>query len=116
MLASNHNWNGFYIGGNAGIGTSLTSVRSLSTIFDGDNYVNGTGFTGGGQAGYNYLLWQKYLIGVEGDFGALAINHAVADWGDAVPPLTWLSSARRQTGMERSAAASAPRPDRHCSI
>ena len=83
MLASNHNWNGFYVGGNAGIGTSLTHVHSLSPT-SGDNNVNGTGFAGGGQAGYNYMLWQKYLIGVEGDFGALAINHSVTDWDDAV--------------------------------
>lgn len=107
MLTSNHNWNGFYIGGNAGIGTSLTSVRSLSPTYDGDNYVNGTGFTGGVQAGYNYLLWQKYLIGVEGDFGALAINHSLTDWGDDGPPLdliifsqktSWLGTLRGRIG------------------
>jgi len=88
MLASNHNWNGFYIGGNAGIGTSLTNVHSVSLSLTGntDNYINGTGFAGGGEAGYNYLIWQKYLIGVEGDFGALAINHSVPDWNDQNPP------------------------------
>jgi outer membrane immunogenic protein len=86
MLASNHNWNGFYVGGNAGIGSSLTHVH-VATFEPGDENVNGTGFTGGGQAGYNYLLWQKYLVGVEGDFGALAINRAVADWNDAKPPI-----------------------------
>jgi outer membrane immunogenic protein len=84
MLASNHNWNGFYVGGNAGIGTWLTHVHSLLPGgVGGDENVNGTGFAGGGQAGYNYMLWQKYLIGVEGDFGALAINHGVTDWNDA---------------------------------
>ena len=88
MLASNHNWNGFYVGGNAGIGSSLTHVHDVpaQTTEPGDNNVNGIGFAGGGQAGYNYLLWQKYLVGVEGDFGALAINHGVADWDDATPP------------------------------
>jgi outer membrane immunogenic protein len=83
MLASNHNWNGFYVGGNAGIGTSLTHVHTLN-LLGGDQNINGTGFAGGGQAGYNYMLWQKYLIGVEGDFGALATNHSVTDWDDAV--------------------------------
>jgi outer membrane immunogenic protein len=53
MLASNHNWNGFYVGGNAGIGTALTHVHSNN---DDDANINGTGFAGGGQAGYNYLL------------------------------------------------------------
>jgi outer membrane immunogenic protein len=88
MLAPNHNWNGFYVGGNAGIGTSLTHVHSLSnsgSAIPGDENVNGTGFAGGGQAGYNYLLWQRYLIGVEGDFGALAIDHSVIDFNDADP-------------------------------
>jgi outer membrane immunogenic protein len=82
MLASNHNWNGFYVGGNAGIGSSLTHIHSLTVAAPGDANVNGTGFTGGGQIGYNYMLWQKYLVGVEGDFGALAINHDVIDWDD----------------------------------
>jgi len=85
MLASNHNWNGFYVGGYAGIGSSLTHVHSLTSSRGGDENVNGNGFAGGGEAGYNYLLWQKYLVGVEGDFGALGINHQVTDWNDAFP-------------------------------
>jgi len=88
MLASNHNWNGFYAGGNAGIGTSLTHVHSItpSTGISGDENINCTGFAGGGQAGYNYMVWQTYLLGVEGDFGALSINHGVTDWNDDSPP------------------------------
>jgi outer membrane immunogenic protein len=95
MLASNHNWNGFYAGANAGIGASLTHIDSLANSglsqAPGAQNVNGNGFAGGGQAGYNYLLWQKYLVGVEGDFGALAINHAVSDWDDSTPPLDQVS-------------------------
>jgi outer membrane immunogenic protein len=45
MLASNHNWNGFYIGGNAGIGSSLTHVHGTGKASSsGDTNVNGTGF------------------------------------------------------------------------
>jgi outer membrane immunogenic protein len=88
MLPSNHNWNGSYVGGNAGIGASLTHIDSLATsLAPGAQNVNGNGFAGGGQVGYNYLIWQRYLIGVEGDFGTLAINHAVSDWNDSTPPL-----------------------------
>jgi outer membrane immunogenic protein len=97
MLASNHNWNGFYVGANAGIGSSLTHVHTVRGPLQGDENVNGKGFAGGGEAGYNYMLWQKYLIGVEGDFGALTINHAVADWDDAFSPSVDLASFRLKT-------------------
>jgi outer membrane immunogenic protein len=90
MLPSNHNWNGFYVGGNAGIGASLTNIDTLPghavSSSTGSENVNGNGFAGGAQAGYNYLLWQKYLVGLEGDIGALMINHGVADWDDDNPP------------------------------
>jgi outer membrane immunogenic protein len=85
MLPSNHSWNGFYVGGNAGIGASLTNIDSVTagpSPSPGAENVNGNGFAGGAQAGYNYLLWQKYLVGLEGDIGALMINHGVADWDD----------------------------------
>jgi outer membrane immunogenic protein len=102
MLASNHNWNGFYAGGNTGLGTSLTHVHSVAPIISGDNNVNGTGFAGGGEVGYNYMLWQKYRVGVEGDFGALTVNHAVTDWNDS--PLafsektSWYGTLRGRIG------------------
>lgn len=107
MLVSNHNWNGFYAGGNAGIGTSLTHVHGLNPNgAPGDANVNGTGFAGGGQAGYNYMLWQKYLVGVEGDVGALAINRDITDWNDATPPFvvtfdektSWYGTIRGRVG------------------
>jgi outer membrane immunogenic protein len=81
LLASNHNWNGFYVGGNAGIGASLTQTHAVATT-TGNADLNGNGFAGGGEAGYNYMLWNKYLVGLEGDFGALTTNHQVNDWFD----------------------------------
>ena len=96
-----------YIGGNAGIGSSLTHVH-FTTSTQGDQNINGTGFAGGGEAGYNYLLWQKYLIGVEGDFGALALNHTLTDWNDVFPPAdlillsqktSWYGTLRGRIGI-----------------
>jgi outer membrane immunogenic protein len=109
-LASNHVWNGFYAGGNAGIGTSLTHIHSSDPVAGvfGDANINGTGFAGGGEAGYNYMLWQKYLVGVEGDFGALAINGSVSDWNDAEvvfsQKTSWYGTLRGRIGVSTGPA------------
>jgi outer membrane immunogenic protein len=102
VLSSNHDWNGFYAGGNAGVGTSLTEAQSASSP-GGDNDLTGTGFTGGGQAGYNYILWEKYLVGVEGDIGALGIRHQIDDWNNTSfatfsQKTDWYGTARVRVG------------------
>ncbi len=101
MLPSNHNWNGFYVGGNAGIGSSL--VQTHNTLHPaGDNDLNGEGFAGGGQIGYNYLLWQKYLLGAEADFGALDVKSAITDWEDLNTTFSekthWYATVRGRVG------------------
>ncbi len=103
MLPNNHNWNGFYAGGNLGIGSSMVQVAGLPPSVEGNVDINGTGFAGGGQAGYNYMLWNKYLLGVEGDFGALDIHHSVGDWNDVPAELltektSWYATARARVG------------------
>ena len=69
VVAPFYNWNGFYIGGNVGAGTSHTDYNSyLSTgalEFTG-NY-DSSGFFGGGQIGFNYLVTPQWLIGIEAD-------------------------------------------------
>jgi outer membrane immunogenic protein len=102
MQATNHNWNGFYLGGNAGLGASMTQTAALTPTFSGDADLNGVGFTGGGTAGYNYMLWNKYLLGVEGDFSALAIKHSVTDWNDPgivfSEKTNWMGTIRGRVG------------------
>jgi outer membrane immunogenic protein len=105
QFASNHNWNGFYAGGNAGVGTSLTQTFSPN----GDEDLTGTGFAGGGEAGYNYMLWNKYLIGVEGDFGALSMARTVNDWFDTnfamfSQKTNWYGTARVRLGTSTGPA------------
>ncbi len=104
MLATNHNWNGFYVGGNAGIGTSLTQTTNLNAAIVGTGEdLTGTGFTGGGQAGYNYMLWNKYLVGVAGDFGAFSMHRTVTDWSDTAVTFSektsWLGTLRGRVGV-----------------
>ena len=71
------NWQGFYIGLNAG----GTFGNSDATDIDGYNGPNGnrwsyntSGFVGGLEAGYNLQHWKHIVLGVEGDVGYLGSN------------------------------------------
>jgi outer membrane immunogenic protein len=94
MPVAIYNWTGFYIGGNVGgawndtrddvypTGCFLTSVTCgggvpLNPLRSDSVRLNGTGFTAGGQAGYN---WQrdKWVFGIEGDINYLGISDGSA--------------------------------------
>lgn len=79
-------WTGFYVGGNIGgaFGTSdVTTGPSNDTYFDPDNLpvvagagkgsISTTGFTGGGQAGYN-MQSGNLVFGGEVGFGVLDLD------------------------------------------
>jgi outer membrane immunogenic protein len=85
LLGPAHNWVGFYAGGNLGGGISLTRIGGGAPTLPrlGETDLNGTGFTGGAQAGYNLVLWQKWLVGVEGDVGYLGLNNSQNNWNDS---------------------------------
>ena len=86
--ASAGDFKGFYIGANIG-GSSGHSDASTSTIFSSTGYFatssvpaiaavgaqhpSPSGFTGGGQAGYNFQH-KSFVIGVETDFGGLKLD------------------------------------------
>jgi outer membrane immunogenic protein len=96
-MPSDHNWNGFYAGLNAGIG--ISNVNALQTGgFPGQTQINGTGFAGGAQAGYNYILMSKWFAGIEGDIGTLRIRAMMSDWFDEEAQFTanttWYGTAR----------------------
>jgi outer membrane immunogenic protein len=90
IVAPIYNWTGFYIGGNVGgawndsrddvypTGCFLTSVTcgggpALNPLRSDSVRLNGSGFVGGGQAGYN---WQRdrWVFGVEGDINYNGVN------------------------------------------
>jgi outer membrane immunogenic protein len=81
LLTPVHNWAGFYLGGNAGLGISV--ARAIATAgTSGETDINGTGFTGGGQAGYNFMVIPKWFVGFEGDINYLGIDHSLVEWND----------------------------------
>jgi outer membrane immunogenic protein len=102
MMPSPHDWNGFYVGGNAGVGSSMIQTASTTQLFAGSNDINGLGFAGGGQIGYNYMLWNKYLLGVEADFNALTMKHSIVDANDPgiifSEKTSWYSTVRGRVG------------------
>lgn len=83
------NWSGFYVGANLGASWADTSTRLQATTPSGvtiippadlarintlsDDDKNETDFTGGLEAGYNYVTG-NFLLGLETDFGFLNIN------------------------------------------
>lgn len=77
------NWTGFYFGGHVGYGagtsdwvarTTATSGPPLSgsiDLFNSFDAFKGTGsFSNGLQAGYNYLLPSRFVVGIEADISA----------------------------------------------
>jgi len=67
-----YNWSGFYIGVNAGGGWAKVE-EGLSIpgrlAYQASN--RDSGFTGGGQLGYNWFIAPNWLFGIEGDFNYL---------------------------------------------
>ncbi len=113
MLPSNHSWGGFYAGLNAGggisnFGASAAPNPATGLGATGLNDINGSGFAGGVQAGYNYMITPKILVGVEGDFGYLGIQQNVFDWFDTSANFTvktdWYGTARLRAGLSSGPA------------
>src|SRR5690242_2424499 len=83
-------WKGFYIGGNSG-GVKGNSDAFTSTVFPatgpsyfapssvpaiaavGHQLLSPRGFTGGGQAGYNFQTG-PWVVGAEADFGSMHVK------------------------------------------
>jgi outer membrane immunogenic protein len=111
MLPSNHNWGGFYAGLNVGGGMSIVQANGVlvnTTPPRGNADINGTGFAGGAQAGYNYMITPKYFVGVEGDIGYLGMQQNVFDWFDLRDNFTlrtsWYGTARVRAGVSTGPA------------
>jgi outer membrane immunogenic protein len=105
LLPSDHNWNGLYAGLNVGGGISL--MRGINDL-RGEEDMNGTGFAGGGQVGYNYMLTPRWFVGVEGDVGYLGVNSSTAAWDATFDIFTaqtsWYATARGRVGSSTGPA------------
>jgi outer membrane immunogenic protein len=89
-------WTGFYAGANAGGAwgtTTATDIPATNTLCwnrCGDRFSSKpSGFTGGGQAGYN---WQfgNFVLGVEGDIGYLGVKGVAAS---SISPTTLVNTS-----------------------
>lgn len=102
-LSSPQRWTGFYAGVNAGGAISQVQVPTINQPGPlGAENINGTGVAGGGQAGYNWLLFSNWIIGAEADIGYMGINHSYADWFDPATTFgvktDWYSTVRGRIG------------------
>jgi outer membrane immunogenic protein len=98
-----HNWTGFYAGVNAGAG--LSHDHATIPISVGAVDVSGADFTGGAEVGYNWQFSQRGLVGLEGDFGWLRINHSVGDFSGAFGVKTnWYGTLRGRVGYSTGQA------------
>ncbi|AMN40911.1 outer membrane protein [Rhodoplanes sp. Z2-YC6860] len=113
------NWNGLFVGGVFG---GASSSISGSGIDRGSNPAgtaeignNGTGFTAGGQIGYNWMVTPKWVLGVEGDVSWLGIDHMSNDYfnvvgGNSGTPsalgskASWIATARGRIGYSTGPA------------
>src|SRR5258705_10996900 len=115
-----YDWSGFYVGLNAGGAWNRTDVSATpNAAFAGDfsgttafiaanhpSRLNKDGFTGGGQAGYN---WQRgqFLLGVEADINFVDSKRSFAFGAGNVVPLSvtgsvatdWLATFRGRVGL-----------------
>jgi outer membrane immunogenic protein len=114
-------WTGLYAGVNVGgvwsnASTSLVAnpvfFAGAAPLINGDGSVglNNSGFTGGGQLGYNWQTGQ-FVFGVEGDIGYTGINKSGAASRATAPGLpagyalsesitsNWLSTLRGRAGI-----------------
>ncbi len=115
-VAADYSWTGWYAGLNLGGGTgnfnmpmtgSFTAPPNTYSL-SGRAGLNGVGFVGGGQFGYNVLFSSGWLLGVEADADATTINPAFRLTGplqnagsfslDLENKLDFLGTARARVG------------------
>src|ERR1700704_2216001 len=110
QLPSDHKWGGFYAGLNMGgvVANTLTIRGNLLVPDASEQDVNGNGFAGGGQVGYNLMFGPKYFAGLEGDIGYLGISGSRADWADPTNTFgtktNWYGTARVRAGSSTGPA------------
>lgn len=82
-----YNWQGCYIGANAGGGWSRMDSERFQTdlvspAFANYGRENESGFVGGGQAGCDFMAGKDLVFGVQGmfDFGNINGRHALTDF------------------------------------
>jgi len=84
VVAPVYEWTGFYVGLNGGYSWGPWDSSSLANIFPGGAGFVGTfspdvkGWVFGGQAGYNWQIDPRWVVGIEGDIQATGERASVA--------------------------------------
>jgi outer membrane immunogenic protein len=85
-----YNWSGFYIGAHAGYGWQFLDVKTFDSTGVVANTINPDqrGWLGGGQVGYNWMVFDKMLVGIEADFAGAEISGTSANCASQVCALS----------------------------
>jgi outer membrane immunogenic protein len=84
-----YTWSGFYVGGQVGGGWFANQVTNGPNPADGTvnfppgfvhNTANGSGWLGGGYAGFNYQI-NQFVVGIDGDYSWANLTAGTSDIG-----------------------------------
>lgn len=95
------NWQGLYLGGNAGYGWGADSSATYTGVGGpGDGTLNTDGWFGGGQIGYN-AQFGAFVLGVEADIQGSDLSDTTAlsnAFTTATTDIDWFSTVRGRVG------------------
>jgi len=95
-------WTGFYVGVNAGGafgGNDDVGFHSFGNYLGRYGKLDGSGFIGGGQIGYNYQIDNNWVIGLETDFQGGDINDSFnTGTASASSKIDWYGTLRPRIG------------------
>jgi len=99
-----YNWTGFYIGANAGMSAAnVTATWSDANGVYSVDHGHGAGFSGGGQAGFNFQMpTSNFVGGVEADFQGSTLDAVYADYGPDLnfgTRINWWGTVRGRLGI-----------------
>ena len=96
-----YNWQGLYLGVNAGYGWGNDNAASFSAFGGSSGAINPSGWFGGGQVGYN-AQFNSLVLGLEADLQAADISDTTGLAGGAFTQATtdieWFSTVRGRIG------------------
>ncbi|HZS65373.1 MAG TPA: outer membrane beta-barrel protein [Xanthobacteraceae bacterium] len=103
-----HNWSGAFAGIIGGSAVTSTRGSDPTGAVIGDINNNGSGFSLGGLAGFNWQISPTLVAGVEGDIDWLGIDHDSHDYFDNPSSLgvktDWMATARARFGYSTGPA------------
>ncbi len=101
-VAPTFSWTGFYVGVNAGGGfggSDDVGFHSFGNYLGRYGKLDGSGFLGGGQIGYNYQFDPNWVVGLEADFQGADISDSFnSGIASASSKIDWYGTVRPRIG------------------